>query len=334
MSNDLYSNLNIAVIGDIMLDHWRETTEHKLNPEAPTIDLTNPTSEYTLGGAGNVARIIKELGVRVQLFGVLGEFTPYANTQLCKMCDKLDIGWYMQYEQRRTTVKERIICDGQQVCRISEEDTYPISVDTANKLVRSLECCDGVRIDKLDGIIVSDYSKGVMRDMLIHAVHHIAKKNNIPVLVDPKDRLDIYKGYTIVKLNDKEWDNLSDSNESDIGFFERMEIDHLVMTSKKGINWYTDDMKKGFVCSHDVEIANVSGAGDVVAAVLLLEYIRDGVNHLQVKSIENAVKLANWGASKVVQQKHTGHLTVDDLLDTARPFPIARIDTEGNEHVG
>ena len=38
-----------------------------------------------------------------------------------------------------------------------------------------------------------------------------------------------------------------------------------------------------------------------------MEYIRNG------GSIAEAVRLANWGASCVVQQERTGHLTLSDL---------------------
>ncbi len=303
----MYSDLNIAVIGDIMLDHWREGTEYKLNPESPTIDITNPTSEYTLGGAGNVARIVRGLGARVQLLGMIGEFSSYSNSIILDLCDKADIGLYVAPEQRRTTVKERIVCGGQQICRISEEDTGWIEHTTASELITLL---DG--LDDLDGIILADYSKGVMRDMMVHAVMHIAEVKHIPVLVDPKDRMYIYKGCTIMKPNRMEYDNLVDPGLSSIGFFEKMQCRHLVVTGKKTINWYSDDMTKGHAHTHKVEVANVSGCGDAVAAVLMLEYIRSN-GDTYYGDIEQSVKLANWAASKIVQQERTGHLSVEDL---------------------
>lgn len=303
----MYDDLNIAVIGDIMLDHWREGTEYKLNPESPTVDIINPTSEYTLGGAGNVARIVRGLGARVQLLGVAGDDTVSNEIEI--LCDMANIGIYLPREDRRTTVKERVVCNGQQICRISEEDTRYISADTASKLVdyivRHSPVITSMAKD-LDGIIVADYSKGVMCDQLIHAVMRIAKENDIPVLVDPKDRLYIYKGCTIMKPNQKEYNKLADE-EHPGDCLDALECNHFVITRDIGIKWWSANRLSGQILAHPVEVANVSGAGDAVAAVLLMEYIKNGGD------IEGAVELANWGASKVVQQERTGHLTIEDL---------------------
>ncbi len=310
----MYKDLNIAVIGDIMLDHWREGTEYKLNPESPTIDIINPNSQYTLGGAGNVARIVRGLGARVQLIGMLGEFSPYANSKVLDMCDKVDIGFYVAYEQRVTTVKERIVCGGQQICRISEENTDWITHEAAKQLI---EYVDNPIIP--DGIIIADYSKGVMRDMLIHGVMHIAKEYDIPVLVDPKNRMYIYKGCTIMKPNMKEYEALVDPGLSSKGFFEKLDCEHLVITNETGIIWRCRNEEWGEVDAYPVEVANVSGCGDSVAAVMLLEYIRNSrglrASDAEGNKIEGAVKLANWAASKVVQRDRTGHLEIEDLIE-------------------
>lgn len=302
----MYENLNIAVIGDIMLDHWREGTDYKLNPESPTIDITNPSSEYTLGGAGNVARIIRSLGARVQLLGVLGEFSDYSNSIILDLCTlKTDIGFYPAFESRGTTVKERIVCDGQQICRISEENTRFIDEHSVNELIGYFG-----ELDDLDAIIVADYSKGVMSDGMVRSVIQIAQKKGIPTLVDPKNRLYIYKGCTIMKPNEKEWEILHDSNEGINSFFYRMDADYLVITSDQGMKWWSRGGLHAYkVDAHPVEVANVSGCGDAAAAVMALEYVRS--DH----DIEQAVKLANWAASRVVQRERTGHLEIDDLED-------------------
>lgn len=308
----MYENLNIAVIGDIMLDHWREGTEYKLNPESPTIDITNPNSQYTLGGAGNVARLVAELGAKTFLFGVLGNWSGEENRRVSDLC-RDSITRFTIYEDRRTTVKERIICNGQQICRISEEDTNWIHYNTASRIITGLDEMD----DEIsfDGIIIADYSKGVMRDILIHGIMHIAKVNNIPVLIDPKNRLYIYKGCTIMKPNQKEFDAAEGRGNIESGHWGE-EFEHLVITSENGMKWNSRNQDNvyaegdsGEVDAHPVEVANVSGCGDAVAAVMLLEYICNGNN------IEGAVKLANWAASRVVQRDRTGHLDIKDLLE-------------------
>lgn len=297
----MYENLNVAVIGDIMLDHWREGADYKLSPEGPHIDVRNPESEYSLGGAGNVARMVSELGASVYLLGVLGTFSGEENCRISDLCRHSGITKLYEFEDRRTTVKERVEAHGRTLCRVSTEDTYYVSVDTVNKLIDLLK--DIGR--NADIIIVADYSKGVMRDQLITPLLELAKKNNIPTLMDPKNRLYIYKGCTIMKPNQKEYDKLAEGDSMELTR-EKLECEAFVVTSEHGMH-FTTESGTGFLPAHPVEVANVSGCGDAAAAVMALEYVRS--NH----DIERSVKLANWAASRVVQRERTGHLDIKDL---------------------
>lgn len=296
----MYENLNVAVIGDIMLDHWREGHNYKFNPESPTIDIINPNSEYTLGGAGNVARMVAELGAQAYLLGVLGD-SGEENCRISDCCRRNAIVKAFAYEQRKTTVKERVVCDGQQICRVSEEDAHFIGSHSENKLISILQGME------LDAIIVADYSKGVMSDGMVCSVLQIAQEKSIPTLVDPKKRLYIYKGCTIMKPNQKEYDAVEGRGNIDPSHWG-LEFEHLVITSEAGMKWNSRNGDSGKVDAHPVEVANVSGCGDAAAAVMALEYVRS--NH----DIEQAVKLANWAASRVVQRERTGHLDIEDLL--------------------
>ena len=116
-----------------------------------------------------------------------------------------------------------------------------------------------------------------------------------------------------MKPNQKEYDNLAGATE-EYEVLHRLDADHLVITSPEKIKWQSRGgfiEATGEVFAHDVEVANVSGCGDTVAAVLLLEYIKNG------SDIASAVELANWAASRVVQQERTGHLTIKDLEEFA-----------------
>lgn len=303
----MYDDLNILVVGDIMLDSWRESDSYKMSPEAPVPDIHNPDSTYTLGGAGNVARIVRELGARAQLVGVLGDFSPYSNNTILDLCDKADIGFYVAYDARRTTVKERIICHGQQVCRISEEDTRPVS----DKCVEELHgIINGY--GAIDGIIIADYSKGVMTEQF--KIDLMRKLKPFPVLVDPKNSFSGYEGCTIFKPNKKEmavwrpdWEMIPPRQ-----LMDEIGCEYLIVTSEEKM------MLSGpplipipcNVLSHEVEVANVSGAGDAAAAVMLCDYV-------VTKDIQSAVKMANYAASQIVATEHTGHLDVEKLIKFA-----------------
>ena len=54
-------NLNILVVGDIMLDHYMYGDCNRISPEAPVpvVEVTNES--HTLGGAGNVVENLNAL---------------------------------------------------------------------------------------------------------------------------------------------------------------------------------------------------------------------------------------------------------------------------------
>lgn len=319
----MYSDLNIAVIGDVMLDMWVEADEYKLSPEAAVLDLVNPDIVYIPGGAGNVAMLLSQLGVQTSLFTVMGRSQFHDNVvslrgYLIQRLGAVDL-YHESDNDRELTVKIRPVCHGQQLCRISLGDTTPISDDLAVKLTGSLSASD------IDGILISDYSKGVMTPFMIELVLAIARDKHIPVLVDPKDNFKNYKGCTIFKPNLKElqqhkvkatrpdymiaWDGLR----------RQVGAEYLVITlGDRGMYW-TAEGDEGSVEAHKVEVANVSGCGDAAAAVMLLEYIKSG-------DIERAVTLANYAASRIVQRERTGYLDIKEIEEFSKT-----LGTEGSD---
>ena len=58
-------DVNILVIGDIMLDEYIVGEVERISPEAP-VPIVKVKNRYsTLGGAGNVVRNIRQLGAKV-----------------------------------------------------------------------------------------------------------------------------------------------------------------------------------------------------------------------------------------------------------------------------
>jgi len=118
-----FEDIKILVVGDIMLDVYRIGKVTRISPEAP-VPVVNLIRDYhTLGGCGNVARNIKELGVHVDCFSSIGKdlYGKQIINRLIKNC----IGNMLYYKSIKTTVKERIISDtgNIQMMRIDYEDT-------------------------------------------------------------------------------------------------------------------------------------------------------------------------------------------------------------------
>src|SRR5215470_1528945 len=62
----------ILCVGDVMLDEFVYGDVSRISPEAPTPVIACKRSELMVGGAGNVARNLVELGVRCLFVGVVG----------------------------------------------------------------------------------------------------------------------------------------------------------------------------------------------------------------------------------------------------------------------
>ncbi|MEO6958689.1 MAG: PfkB family carbohydrate kinase, partial [Burkholderiaceae bacterium] len=65
-------NVNVLVVGDVMLDRYWFGEVDRISPEAPVPIVRVARREDRLGGAANVARNIVALGARATLVGIVG----------------------------------------------------------------------------------------------------------------------------------------------------------------------------------------------------------------------------------------------------------------------
>ena len=63
----------ILVIGDLMLDHYSWGEVDRISPEAPIPIMRVLREEHRLGGAGNVAMNLLNLGAKVSVCGAIGK---------------------------------------------------------------------------------------------------------------------------------------------------------------------------------------------------------------------------------------------------------------------
>src|SRR5450631_3700075 len=73
---DLVQNLGaprVLVVGDAMLDRYVWGDAERISQEAPVILLRADRREERLGGASSVATMLRALGARVSLAGIVGD---------------------------------------------------------------------------------------------------------------------------------------------------------------------------------------------------------------------------------------------------------------------
>ena len=175
--------LNILVVGDVMIDGYLEGDVGRTSPEAPVPVVLSKTTRQVAGGAANVANNLRALGANVRLAGLIGDDSE--GTRLRALLDESGIEHTLvQDPTRDTTYKLRVVAQNQHMLRIDRESNQPVSPAVAEALWRAIEPF----IAKVDGIIVSDYAKGVVSSFLMqHLIEH-ANRKRVKICVDPKGR--------------------------------------------------------------------------------------------------------------------------------------------------
>ena len=211
-----FRKLRVGVLGDVMLDRYVWGNANRLSPEAavPVVDYVS--QQDCAGGAGNVAANIAALGARVEAFGVVGgqkatgrsdksgKIAPdEAGAALHACLRKAGIGDHgiIVDTSRVTTLKTRIIAKHQHIVRIDHERRDPVSPQTEEKLFRILVAS----LKRFDGLVLSDYDKGLLGDGFADRVLSAAHQLKVPVFVKPKtSRLYAYRGARVIVCNAEE----------------------------------------------------------------------------------------------------------------------------------
>lgn len=307
-------NLRIAVIGDVMLDRYFHGEVKRISPEAPVPVTKINQIKSVLGGAANVGANLAHLGCKVFMGGITG--ADDNRILLEKLMEEIGIDYsgLVKSEARKTITKLRVLGGQQQMLRMDFEEIGDLSVGEEAELEAWLE---SLMKQGLDGIIVSDYAKGVCTEAFCQRVIGRAQEVNIPVLIDPKGAdWSKYRGCDFITPNLKEMCEAAGSqkdNEDEAvvemarAAKDKFSIKNVVVTrSEKGMSLVNSTQVLHSPATA-IEVFDVSGAGDTVAATLLAA----AAGKLP---LEEAVYMANRAAGIVVAKVGTYPVHRDELL--------------------
>src|SRR5438270_11492648 len=99
----------VLVLGDLMLDRYIWGDAERISQEAPVVLLHADRREERLGGASSVAALLRALGARVALAGVVGPDADGGRVRRMLLDQGIDDGAVLADPGRPTTVKERYI---------------------------------------------------------------------------------------------------------------------------------------------------------------------------------------------------------------------------------
>ena len=306
------NKIKVLVVGDIILDEYIWGNVERISPEAPVQILQAQSENFMPGGAANVANNLVALGCDVQLVGVIGNDSK--GSKLIEILQEENVGYegIQISDQRKTTNKTRIIAQSQHMLRIDNEDKRPIAPNIEQKIIDYLI----LTIPMVDGIICSDYMKGVLTDKILKAIMTHAKKNNKLVFVDPKGRdFSKYCGANILTPNAYEVELSSPDNGKENydmttaakKILDMIQLDSLLVTKgKDGMCLFERGKEPLHIHTEAKEVFDVTGAGDTVIAA----FARAALCKL---SYVEAAKIANIAAGVVVGKVGAAFVHKDDL---------------------
>ena len=274
-----FSNLNVMIIGDAMVDSYLWGKVDRISPEAPIPIVTVTKQENRLGGAGNVSLNIQALGANPTLVSIIGDDEKGRTFEELMEANNLTNDGIFVDGDRMTTLKTRIISGGQQISRVDQEVSFLISPELEQKIYDKV--CAIMERDRIDIVIFVDYDKGLITPWLIKNVIELAKSKNILTAADPKSRnFNNYQHVDLFKPNFKEFkDGLKlQVEKTDMDELKRVSENFkkenyigliFITLSELGV-FLTNGVSQNYYPAEVRDIADVSGAGDTVIAAASL----------------------------------------------------------------
>ncbi|MBN2808493.1 MAG: bifunctional hydroxymethylpyrimidine kinase/phosphomethylpyrimidine kinase [Deltaproteobacteria bacterium] len=303
----------ILVFGDVMVDCFIRGVVERISPEAPVPVVSVRSRNNLPGGAANVVRNLLALGACPEIVALVGDDYQgrYLRDELAvRGCG---VAGLVVDAGRQTSVKTRIVAHQQQVVRFDEETIEPFAQVSRQQLRRAIiaACAD------VDGVIISDYGKGVVERELFDLLLAEAHRRKLLIALDPKvANFDIYHDVDLVTPNVVEAGQacgfaVTAENLPAAGarIKERFKSRSVIITrGEDGMAIFPEKSAPLLLPTQAREVFDVTGAGDTVISVLTLALLAQGV------SLEQAAMLANLVAGVVVGKTGTATASGAEVL--------------------
>ncbi len=309
-----FSRCNIAVLGDVMLDEFCWGKVDRISPEAPVPVVQVKTETWRPGGAANVASNLVALGARAHIFGIVGDDGAGRRLNEALVNENIGTAGLIIDSGRRTSVKTRILGQNQQMLRVDRENTENIDYERQKAILKVMLDMS----DELDGVIISDYAKGVVVEDLFKEVVSRFRKLGKFIAVDPKlKNFPRYKKPTIITPNTKEaestlgriFENEADVMKGGSDLLKSSGADAILITrSEQGMSLFEKGKAPITIPTLAIKVFDVTGAGDTVIGTFSLG-LAAGC------SMQQAAEIANLAAGVVVGIVGTAAATPEQVLE-------------------
>jgi len=315
-----FRETHVLIVGDVMLDTYWWGNVDRISPEAPVPVVEVRHKECRVGGAANVALNAASLGAKTGIISVIGNDTDGENLLNLMNEQLIDTSFVIRSDKRITTNKMRVMSRNQQMMRLDSEITTDIDAHLEALVISNVEAY--INKYRPAVVIFEDYNKGVLTSTLIEKLVDLCNQHQIISAVDPKKKNFLaYKQVTLFKPNLKEVKEGLNMVIEEIDLKKLQHIHHvlhevlqheisLITLSEKGV-FYQDQQKGSIIPTHVRKIADVSGAGDTVIAVVSLVMA-------VTKQIQLAAEMANIAGGLVCESVGTVAIEKEKLLNECK----------------
>ena len=316
----LAPHLRFLVVGELILDEFIWGKVSRISPEAPVPVIEVVKESYHAGGAANVARNLREFAGHVHLLGLLGTGPDADRLRDLLTSGGIDIAAVQSDAAYQTIRKTRIIARTQQVVRVDRERRASF---TPAQRATALERFTAL-LPSLDGVILTDYDKGLLDQPLADAFIRAAGEAGKIVTVDPKPSNPIaWHDVTAITPNRTEAFRCAGHAPSEpvdppgddrallaVGahLLEKWRCRHVLITlSEQGMMLFGKDAAPFHIPTRAQEVFDVSGAGDTAIALFTAALAGGG-------TAAQAAEIATHASGIVVGKLGTALVTREELL--------------------
>jgi D-beta-D-heptose 7-phosphate kinase/D-beta-D-heptose 1-phosphate adenosyltransferase len=319
---DLVQNLGaprVLVVGDVMLDRYVWGDAERISQEAPVILLRAERREERLGGASSVATMLRALGAKVMLAGVVGNDHDAGRIRQMLTDLSIDHEAVITDLSRPSTVKERYVGKAQhrhsqQMMRVDYEDRRAINDKICDQIMQVMHS----HLKKTDIVLISDYDKGVCTPTLLGAIISAARALGLKVVADPIRSHDYrkYHGCSAITPNRLEAGLATGRMLNSMGevwhaaehLQEELDLEAAIITlDKDGMALKHRDGRVKHYPTRPRHVYDITGAGDMVMSVLAMA-LAAGADY------EEAIQLANVAGGLEVEKIGVATVTREEIL--------------------
>ncbi|MCC6575484.1 MAG: D-glycero-beta-D-manno-heptose-7-phosphate kinase [Planctomycetes bacterium] len=329
---------SVAVMGDLILDHYVFGGVERISPEAPIPVLHVKDETDRLGGAANVAANVLSMGGKSSLIGVLGKDEGGQRFETLANATRGLTLMGTNTTARPTIIKTRMVSQNQQMLRVDREHNTALDASTA----AGVRACAARAISDADALVLSDYNKGVLTHESCQEAIRLAQKRGIPVIVDPKGRdYSKYKGATAVTPNRAEAEaatgidcrGMEGVENAGRLLCKQLGLKAAVITlSAQGVAIVPARGAMTHIPAQARSVYDVTGAGDtfIAAFAVLVAHGEDFVISARLANYAAGLKVARFGAVAITREElrravisahegfdHVGKVVTWDELEAA-----------------